>query len=182
MAKFKMVENVTYSLKDKKGNVKKLFKWNYLGRALKKILNLDLKVFFTGQWVDKMTVSNLVTTVGKSAVADRLGDVNSIAAFDYVAVGTGTTAAAVGDTALETEITDSGLARTQGTPTLVTTDTASDTLQLLHLFSVTGTKAITEAGVLNASSGGTLLARQVFSAVNVVNGDSFQVTWQFDID
>ena len=182
MAKVKMVENVTYSLKDKKGNIKKMFKWNWLGSTLKKIFNIDLQSVFTGKWVENMTISNLVTTVGKAAVADRLGDVNTIAAFDYVAVGTGTTAANVSDTALETEITDSGLERTQGTATLVTTDTTNDTLQLLHLFSVTGTKAITEAGVLNAASSGTLLARQVFSAVNVVSGDSFQVTWQFDID
>jgi hypothetical protein len=42
----------------------------------------------------------------------------------------------------------------------------------------TGTIAITESGVFNAATAGTLLARQVFTAVNVVSGDSIQFTWK----
>lgn len=123
-------------------------------------------------------VKNLITTVGKALIAGRINGSGAPAAATYLAVGTGTTAAAAGDTTLETEITDSGLARVNATVSLVTTTTTNDTAQLLTTFTVTGTKAVTEAGILNASSSGTLLSRQVFSAVNVVNGDSLQLTYK----
>jgi hypothetical protein len=41
---------------------------------------------------------------------------------------------------------------------------------------------VTESGTLNAAAAGVLLARQTFSAINVANGDSLQVTWKFDVD
>jgi hypothetical protein len=67
---------------------------------------------------------------------------------------------------------------------LQTTETAGDTAQLLNTFNFTtgGTFAVTESGVLNAASTGTLLARQVFTAINVASGDSLQVTWKFDVN
>lgn len=123
-------------------------------------------------------VKNLITTVGKALIAGRINGSGAPAAATYLAVGTGTTAANASDTTLGTEITDSGLARVNATVSLVTTTTTNDTAQLLTTFTVTGTKAVTEAGILNASSSGTLLSRQVFSAVNVVNGDSLQLTYK----
>jgi hypothetical protein len=85
---------------------------------------------------------------------------------------------------LESEITTSGGARASASVSLVTTDTAGDTAQLQNTFNFTtgGTFAICESGVLNAASTGTLLAHQVFSAINVASGDSLQVTWKFDVD
>ena len=124
----------------------------------------------------KRTVKNLVPTVGKAGLASRVGGSGAEAVFDYIAVGTGTTAAAAGDTTLQTELAASGLTRAQGTVSRVTTTTTNDTAQVTKTFTVTGTQAVTEAGVLNASSGGTLLSRTVFSAINVVNGDSLTVT------
>ena len=41
----------------------------------------------------------------------------------------------------------------------------------------TGTGAITEAGILNASSSGTLLCRTVFSVVNKGSADAMTITW-----
>jgi len=174
-------ENVQYELLDKNGNKKLIYQHNWLGKLLMKF-GIDMKGFLFGYKKYSMNISNLITTKGKESVADLLGDVNTISAFDYIAVGTGTTAAAVTDTTLETEITDSGMARAQGTNTLVTTDTTNDTLQCVKQFTVTGAKAVTESGVLNAASAGSLLARQVFSAINVTNGDTLQITWKFDVD
>ena len=174
-------DNVFFEQFDKDGNRKKLFQHNWLGKLLFK-LGHDLQRFPFGSWVDQRQGANLITTVGKAAIADLVGGVNSIAVFDYMALGTGTTAAAAGDTALETEITDSGLERAQGTPTLVTTDTANDTLQVVYQWTASGSKAITEAGLLNAAAAGTLLAHQVFSAINVTSSDTVQITWKIDID
>lgn len=122
-------------------------------------------------------LKNLITNAGLAGLASRTNGDGSEAAFTYLAVGTGTTAAAAGDTTLETEITDSGLARAAGTASRTTTTVTNDTARLTKTFSVTGTKAVTEIGILNAASTGTLLCRQVFTAVNVQNGDSLAVTY-----
>lgn len=174
------------------GVVKQMFQENGLLRFLMKkgivnpywqdtmLLKLLKPVF--GHMADSRMVSNLITTAGKAGAASRLNGSGAEAAFVYIAVGVGTTAAAIGDTALESEIVDSGLARASATASRVTTDTTDDSARLTYTFTVTGTKAVTESGILNAGSGGTLLARQVFSAVTVVNGDSLSVTWTIDVD
>lgn len=204
--RFQLKLNVKYQLVDKDGNVKHIFTENTLGqfllRQFRKIapnaIDSDGKVRpglfnhlaafglqipgLTGGYGQNRLISNLVTTAGKALVAGRINGSGSPAAATYIAVGTGTTAANVADTTLETEISDSGLERANGSVSLVTTDTTNDTAQITNTFTVTGSKAVTESGVLNAASTGVLLARQVFSAINVVNGDSLQITWKLDVD
>ena len=133
-----------------------------------------------GKIKDSRLIKNLITNAGKAEAAGLLNGATT-GVFDYIAVGTGTNAAAVGDTALQTEITDSGLQRAQGTASRVTTTVTNDTAQVTKTFSVTGTKAVTEAGLLDAASSGVLGSRQVFSAINVVNGDSLQITWKWAV-
>ena len=111
-------------------------------------------------------------------MASRVNGDGGEAAFTYIAVGTGTTAAAAGDTALQTETSTSGLARAAGTASRITTTKTNDTAQVSKQFSVSGSVAVTEYGLLNAASVGTLLARQVQAAINVVNGDTLTVTWK----
>jgi len=132
-----------------------------------------------GQIVEHREVVNTITNAGKAEIANLAGNVSTPAAFTYIAVGIGTTAANAADTTLESEIVDSGLERASATVSRVTTTVTNDTLQLVKSFSVTGTKAVTEVGALNASSSGVLLGRQVFSAVNVVSGDTLAITYKF---
>jgi len=56
----------------------------------------------TGNVVKQITQKNLVTTIGKRLMLDILGQ-NGTTGILYGAVGTGDTAAVVGDTTLETE-------------------------------------------------------------------------------
>ncbi len=185
-AKFGLKENVEYTLKDSEGNAKPLFQLNKLGARLREagLISPNTTSRLFGSFVDKMVVSNLITTLGVSGIAARINGSGSPAAYTYIALGLGTTAAADADTELESEITTSGGARAAASVSLVTTDTAGDTAQLQVTFNFTdgGTFAICESGVLNAASDGTLLAHQVFSAINVASGDSLQVTWKFDVD
>lgn len=182
-AKLRNKDNVSYVLRDKDGNIKKLFKRNWLAKMLHKYFGIvTSQNFLFGGFVDKLQISNLITTAGKAGAAGRLGAVGAVAAFDYIAIGTGTNAAAVGDTTLQTEITTNGGQRAQGTASLVTTDTTDDTLRVTLTFNFSGSFAVTEAGLLNASSAGVLLARQVFSAINVISGDSLAMTWNIDVD
>lgn len=123
-------------------------------------------------------VRNTVTNTGKAAMASRFNGAGSEAAFTYLALGTGTTAAAAGDTALGTEIVASGLGRANATVSRVTITQTNDTAQALHTWTASGSVSPTEVGLLNASSGGVLAARQVFTAVPLASSDSFQVTYR----
>ncbi len=60
------------------------------------------------------------------------------------------------------------------------TDTSEPT-DMSHMAVGTGTGALTEAAVLNASSSGTMLCRTVFSAVNKGADDSVTITWTITI-
>lgn len=127
-------------------------------------------------------VHNLVVSAGAAGAASRLNGAGAEAAFTWIAIGTGATAAAAGDTACQTEISTNGGARANGTATRVTTDVTNDTAQTEVTYNFTGSFAVTESCLLNASSAGTLLARQVFSAINVANGDSLLIRWKLDVD
>ena len=117
-------------------------------------------------------IDNLVVTTGKEYVASRIKDTTATA-MSHMAIGTGTTAAAAGDTALVSES-----ARTALTSTTVSTNT----VVYVDTFGAgTGTGAITEAGVFNASSGGTMLCRTVFSVVNKGAEDSMTITWTITV-
>lgn len=156
---------------------KPMFKENFLWKLFHKAFGVDLQIpVLFGYWTTKAISRNLITNVGLAVAAGQLNGVTT-APVTAIALGTGTTAAAAGNTALETEITDAGGERGAATTSRVTTTVTNDTAQWVKTFSFTGTKAVTEEGLLdNNTSGGNLLARQVFSAVNVVNGDSLQIT------
>jgi hypothetical protein len=119
------------------------------------------------------TLHNLITTAGRNAIVSRLASSPGSAVPTHMAIGTGATAAAAGDTTLQTELDRNAL----------TSNTAStNVLTMVGDWAAgDGTGAITEAGVLSASSGGTLFARAVFSVINKAAGDTLQITWTFTL-
>ena len=135
-----------------------------------------------GKIIEERHLENLVTSAGKAGIASRISGAGAEAAFTYVAIGIGTTAAAIGDTTLVSEITTVGGQRAaDASLTRETTTVTNDTAVIDYTYTFTGTLAVTESGILNASSAGTLLSRRVFSAINVVSGDSLQVIWKFQV-
>lgn len=129
-----------------------------------------------GQEIARYTKRNLITSAGKAGLASVCGGDGGEAVFKYLAIGTATAAAAAGDTALGAEITTGGGERAAATVSRVTTTVTNDTSQLVKTFAFTAAFAVTEMGALNDPTAGTLLAHQVFSAINVVSGDSLQIT------
>ena len=113
-------------------------------------------------------VPNLVVTAGKGYVASRMKD-TSATAMSHMAIGTGSTAAAAGNTALGSESARTGLTST--------TVSGADIVYVDTFAAGSGTGAITEAGIFNASSGGTMLCRTVFSVVNKGANDAMTITW-----
>lgn len=131
----------------------------------------ELKITVTnpeGNVKQEVVVPNLVVTTGKNLIASRLKDTTD-AAMSHMAIGTGSTAAAAGNTALGSEA-----GRVALTSTTVTTNSVA---YVASFGAGTGTGAITEAGLLNASSGGTLLCRTVFSVINKGASDTLGITW-----
>ena len=117
----------------------------------------------------------LVTTAFVNFVVDQLQTETSVFGdFKYHDSGVGITDPAIGDTDIET--TD-GEARATGTQT----EGAANAYVSVGTISYTTTKAITEHGLFNASTGVTLMDRSEFAAINVVNGDSIQFTYTLTV-
>ena len=133
---------------------------------------LSIKLFGPdGKLKGEKIVPNLVVTTGKTFIAARM--VGTPTAMSHMAIGSGTTDPAVGDTALQTEL---------GRVSLTSSASAGAVVTYIASFGAgTGTGAVTEAGILNASSGGTLLCRTEFAVVNKGADDSMSVTWTITV-
>ena len=118
------------------------------------------------------TIPNLVVDTGLDYIASRMKDATATA-MTHMAVGSGTTVAAAGQTALVTEV-----ARVALTSSTVTGESIA---YVASYAAGTGTGALTEAAILNAASAGTMLCRTVFSVINKGAGDTMTVTWTITI-
>ncbi len=125
---------------------------------------------------DESVVKNIVTNAGKAQLALLAGDA-SATPFTYLALGTSSTAVGASQTALQAELTDTGLARAAGTVSRVTTTVTNDTFRLTYTWTASGTKAIEEVGVFNASSSGTMLSRALTSTKTVNNGETITAVY-----
>lgn len=123
--------------------------------------------------VETVHKDNIIVDVGFDFIADAIGkSASRPGVMGYIALGTGTTAAAAGQTALVTEIDRNAAtyAHTAGTKTFTfTADFAAGD----------ATGAITEAGVFNAASSGIMLDRVVFPVVNKGADDSLTAVFTF---
>ena len=123
-------------------------------------------------------VKNLVVNTGLAIIASRLFDASDNV-MSHMSIGSGTVAAAGADAALGTELARVALTST----TIVTTNVTNDAIQYVATFLPgTGTGAVTEAGLLNASSSGTMLCRTVFPVINKGAADTLTITWKVTIE
>lgn len=122
-------------------------------------------------------INNGITNAGFAQIALLAGDA-SATPFTYLAVGTSSTAFAASQTALQAETVTNGLERAAATVSRVTTDVTNDTLQLAKTWTATGTVAVEEIGMFNASSAGTMLGRALTTTKTVVNGETLAATYK----
>lgn len=137
--------------------------------TLEMIGRLKIELFGKdGELKQVAEVPNLVVTAGKGFIASRM-TAASADVMSHMAVGTSSTSPAAGDTTLGAE--SARVALTSGTTSgAVATYVAS-------FPAGTGTAALQEAGLFNASSSGTMLCRTTFSVINKGASDSMTITW-----
>ena len=127
-----------------------------------------------GRIKDERHVSNLVVNDGLDFIASRMKDATATV-MSHMEVGTDNTSAAASDTALGSAVSSS---RTALTSTTVTDNAVA---YVATFGAGVGSGALTEAGIFNAASGGTMLCRTVYSVVNKGASDSMTITWTITI-
>jgi hypothetical protein len=128
-----------------------------------------------GKQIDSRFIPNLVVQVGKNFIASRMVGVASDA-MSHMEVGTGATAPASIDSALQSPI--------GGSRQMFNTTPAAVANVISYAASFgpgVGTGGITEAGIFNAASGGAMLCRTTFSVVNKAVGDTISIAWSVTI-
>jgi hypothetical protein len=119
-------------------------------------------------------MANIFTQAGEEFLTDLVDGTVAAPANWYIAWGTGAGTAAKADTTLFTEAAEARVVATESQPT-------TDTNKFLAQITAAAGKTITNAGVLSASSGGTLFIHSDFTGVVLATGDKiefdFQINW-----
>jgi hypothetical protein len=137
-------------------------------------LKLKGDVFITvkdkdGNVKEERHEENLVVSAGLNFICDRMEGTTE-AVMSHMGLGSGTTAAAAGDTDLETLI--------GSRQSLDSTTVSSNTITYIASFGTgVSTGTVTEAALFNASTSGTMLCRVVFPAIGKQADDTMSVTW-----
>jgi len=116
---------------------------------------------------------NLIVTTGKTWVARAIANANET--LSHMAVGTGTTAAVIGDTALVAELGRESVTVSGGTVVGTTVVFSA------QWAAGSATGSLTEAGLFDAATGGDMVARTVFPVVNKGASDTVTITWTISI-
>lgn len=112
---------------------------------------------------------NLVVSAGLNFICDRMEGTTE-AVMSHMALGSGTTAAAAGDTDLESIL--------GSREALDSTTVSGSTITYVSSFEAgDSTGSVTEAGIFNAATSGTMLCRVVFGTITKAADDTMSVTW-----
>jgi len=125
-----------------------------------------------GSIKDVRDIKNLVVNVGLAHITSRLlGTASGV--MSHMALGSGTTAAAAGNTTLGSQ-----LGSRKVFDSAVQSGSNNESITYVTTFAAgESTGSVTEAGIFNASTSGTMLCRTVFSVVTKGAADVLQVTW-----
>jgi len=147
-----------------------------LGKKFHCLVNVKVLLRREGEIIDRREVHNVATTAGKQHIADQLASTHDEAEMSHMAIGTGSDAGA-DPTALTNELSRKALdSRNQ-----LSGNDANKVEYKATWAAGEGTGAITEAGIFNAASGGTLLCYAHFSAINKGENDELVITWTVSI-
>lgn len=158
-------------------------------------LSLVLVDTITGKTRQEIYVPNLIVTLGKAFIASRMvGTTQAI--MSHMGIGTSESTELVGQGNLIAELTVAGgytgytrvVTSTASASGAVVTYMSTFAAQNPSAPALTGTGAtqsggaiLREAGIFNASTGGTMLCRTTFPVVTKLPADALTITWQVTI-
>ena len=147
-------------------------KTELIGRLYARVIRNDGNIEDLG-----LISERVVTDVFVQYLVDSMQDSTTypMDVFKWHASGTGTTAESASDTALENEVES----RAEGTQT---EGSSANIYKSVATITYSASYSITEHGVFSASTGGTLLDRSVFSAINVDANDSIEFTYELTVN
>lgn len=147
--------------------------------SFKVVGKLTIDIFDeAGALKSSKTVDNLVVTAGLGFITSRMINTSS-AVMSHMAVGTNATTPVRADTTLGAEV--GRVALTSSTVSTVTY--TNDSVVYVGTFGAgTGTGALVEAGIFNASSAGTMLCHTTFATVNKGASDTMAITWTVTVN
>lgn len=126
--------------------------------------------------------TNVVTTVGKQVIADRLGkSTPARAVMSHMAIGTSATAETAANTTLGAEVRRNQLGDPAGNANGTVVSGTTVTYQAVFGPEVAGTVSVVEAGIFNAASAGDMLCRTTFGVVTKENADTLLIRWTVTI-
>ena len=138
-------------------------------------MNGELSIVVTGQdgaIKQELVVPNLVVTVGKGYIASRMAG-TAADVMSHMAIGSGVTAPVIGNTTMETSLAREALTSFTATLAVVTA--------VASFGAGVGTGPITEAGIFNDATTGTMLCHTTFPLVTKEAGDSIAITWAITV-
>lgn len=145
--------------------------------SLKEILGLTGQLVVTlmgpdGKVKDRRDIKNLVVNAGLGFITARMIG-TSLGVMSHMALGSGAVAAAADNTDLGALL---------GSRKVLDSATRAGASNQSVVYVATfqageGTGAVTEAGIFNGLTAGTMLCRTVFPVVNKQAADTLQITW-----
>lgn len=153
-----------------------------MNTTLKLTGELDIVVTDSRTGIVKETrhEKNLVVIAGLGFITSRMIG-SGAGVMSHMGLGIVNTAQAGGNTTLASEI------GTRGTVTAAQSmkTVANDTVQYQSVFAagtpLAGSNVITEAGIFNAASGGTMLCRTTFASITKGPDDAVTITWRVSV-
>lgn len=135
--------------------------------------DVSIKLFDEfGNLKDERQEKNLVVTTGRTFIIARMATTGQPNQMSHMAIGSSSTAPAAGQTALTSQLAIVALATAGGSPS-----GTSITYTATFGAGVGTSTTVQEAGIFNAASAGTMLARLTFTAVNKGASDILTITW-----
>jgi hypothetical protein len=126
-------------------------------------------------WKWLVHLATVFTTVGKQWVVDKIDEVIAAGTKQkYIGWGTGAGTAAVGDTTLFTEASESRVVGTMSQP-------AADTYRVVGTLTAAGGKTITNAGLFDASTSGVMMLKGDHAGVPLLLNDSIEYTFDLQV-
>lgn len=138
-------------------------------------VTIEIHDAITGRLLRREKQHNLVVLAGRNLVRDAINGAGGSYTLTHFAVGTGTAAPASTDTALGAEVWRDVV--TKRTP-----DAGKLTIHYYLSSTAANGNALTEAGLFNAASGGTMFARVKYSAINKTASISVTYAWEININ